>query len=238
MSIWAIVPAAGIGLRMGSSTPKQYLPLLGKPVLLHSLERLAAISGSDFALQSIIVPVHHEDNWHQELPLGDLPIEFVPGGEERQESVMNALYALKERATDEDWVLVHDAVRPCVQPGDIKLLLNKVSEHACGGLLGAPVVSTLKRVDSASQVVATVDRSNCWQAYTPQVFRYGLLRQSLEQARAKAVPITDEASAVEAAGFSPLLVEGDHLNIKITHESDLKLAEMILQQQESNNGSN
>lgn len=237
MSIWAIVPAAGIGLRLGSTTPKQYLPLLGKPVLLHSLERLAAITGSDFILESILIPVHHQDRWHQELPIADLPVEFVPGGAERRESVMNALYALKDRAADEDWVLVHDAVRPCVRPGDIQLLLNKVAAHDCGGLLGAPVVSTLKRVDDTGHVEATIERKNCWQAHTPQVFRYGLLRQSLEQACTKTAAITDEASAIEAAGHSPLLVEGDHLNIKITHESDLKLAELILQQQESNHES-
>ncbi len=237
MSIWAIVPAAGIGLRMGSTTPKQYLPLLGSPVLLHSLERLASISGSDFTLESILVPVHEQDRWHQELAIDQLPVEFVPGGEERQQSVMNALHALTDRASDEDWVLVHDAVRPCVQPEDIQLLLKKVSNHDCGGFLGAPVVSTLKRTDDSGRVVATIDRKNCWQAYTPQVFRYGLLRHTLEQALSAGAMITDEAGAIEAAGHSPLLVEGDHLNIKITHESDLKLAEMILQQQEDSDGS-
>lgn len=232
MTIWAIVPAAGIGLRLGSTTPKQYLPLAGKPVLQHSLERLAALDGVD----SIVVPVHQDDRWHQQLSVAGIELEFIAGGEERQQSVRNALQHISGRAADTDWVLVHDAVRPCVRVADIERLLQCIEEHDCGGLLGAPVVSTLKRVDSNALVQQTLDRKNCWQAYTPQVFRFGLLQQALERAIANGVAVTDEASALEVAGYNPLLVEGDHLNIKITHESDLRLAAMILQQQEELDG--
>jgi 2-C-methyl-D-erythritol 4-phosphate cytidylyltransferase len=233
MTIWAIVPAAGIGLRLGSTIPKQYLPLAGKPVVQHSLERLAALDGID----SIVVPVHRDDRWHQQLAVAGTELEFIAGGGERQQSVLNALQHISGRATDADWVLVHDAVRPCVRVADMESLLQCVASHDCGGLLGAPVVSTLKRVDSDRLVQETLDRKNCWQAYTPQVFRYGLLKQALEQAIADGVAVTDEASALEAAGYNPLMVEGDHLNIKITHESDLRLAAMILQQQEELDGS-
>ncbi len=233
MTIWAIVPAAGIGLRLGSTIPKQYLPLSGKPVLQHSLERLAALAGVD----AIVVPVHPDDRWHQQLDVAGTALEFIAGGEERQHSVLNALLHIAARAAPEDWVLVHDAVRPCVRVSDMERLLQSVANHECGGLLGAPVVSTLKRVDGNGVVLETLDRKNCWQAYTPQVFRYGLLRQALEQAIVNAVAVTDEASALEMTGYNPLLVEGDHLNIKITHESDLRLAAMILQQQDEHDGS-
>lgn len=233
MTIWAIVPAAGIGLRLGSTIPKQYLPLRGKPVLLHSLEKLAALE----EVASIVVPVHSEDRWHAVLSVEGAGLEFIAGGDERQFSVLNALHHIADRAAADDWVLVHDAVRPCVLVADIRNLLQAVSQHDCGGLLGAPVVSTLKRVDGNKRVQETLDRKDCWQAYTPQAFRYGLLTQALEAAVTNNVAVTDEASALESAGFQPMLVEGDHLNIKITHESDLLLAAMILQQQEANNGS-
>ena len=231
MTIWAILLAAGIGRRMGSSTPKQYLPVSGVPVISHTLGKLLAFA--DLAdLAKIVVALHPADARFAECGFAtDDRIETTTGGGQRQQSVLNALAHLKPRAAAEDWVLVHDAVRPCVPVTDIEALLLTLKEHGVGGLLGTPVDHTLKRVDGQGAVRATVDRSRLWQALTPQLFRYGLLLEAMEKAVTEYTIITDEAAAVEALGHAPQIVEGSKLNIKITHEADLALARMILQQQ-------
>ena len=227
MTTWAIVPAAGIGQRMGSDIPKQYLPLANKPVLRHSLEKLLAVQ----AVQSVVVVLHAEDSHFKSLSLGGDRLRTAIGGAERQQSVLNGLDALRDQAEEDDWVLVHDAVRPCVLVSDIENLLGQLQSHEVGGLLAAPQDNTLKRMEASGHIEATVNRQNIWQAYTPQAFRFGILHQALTVAAESGVAVTDESSAVEALGLKPLLVEGDRNNVKITRAADLALAELILQAQ-------
>lgn len=232
MALWVIVPAAGVGARMGGSLPKQYLSLSGQSVLAHTLQRLAQVPG----LGRIVVALHPEDPcWHTQLLPPQLPLSTCAGGRERSDSVLSALQFLQGIADEQDWVLVHDAVRPCVRLDDIDRLLQEVESHPCGGLLAVPVSSTLKRSNARGDIVATLPRDHVWQAATPQAFRLGVLRQALSAARQAGVAITDEASAMELAGHVPRLVRGSADNIKITYTEDLLLAELILaaQQRES-----
>lgn len=222
-SIWSIVPAAGSGRRFGGDLPKQYCDLLGRPVLAHSLSRLLAVE----AIRQVVVALHPEDDhWRGLAVFGEERVVTVAGGAERADSVLAALASLEEVAQDEDWVLVHDAARPCVTVADIRRLIEAVGDHVVGGLLASPVSDTLKRAGDDGQVVETVERRDLWRALTPQMFRFGPLLQSLREAG----PVTDESAALERAGYRPLLVEGSAANIKITHRSDLALAAMILAQ--------
>lgn len=229
MAYWVIVPAAGIGTRMGSVTPKQYLPLRGHTVLGQTLQRLAALPG----VARIVVALHPEDSFWPTvtLPVG-ATVSVCAGGTQRSHSVLNALQSLPDTAAEDDWVLVHDAVRPCVRVADIAGLLSEIARHPCGGLLAVPVSSTLKRGDMAGDVAATLPRENVWQAATPQAFRLGLLRGALEVALRSGAEMTDEAAALELAGYAPRLVRGAADNIKITYPEDLHLAELILEAQQ------
>ncbi len=225
---WAIVPAAGVGRRFGAHIPKQYLPLRGRPVLQHTLERLAALPG----LEGVVVAIGAADRWWADLQLAlPCPLEVVPGGAERVDSVLRAARHLAPWLGEGDWLLVHDAARPCVRPDDILRLMDAVRDHPCGGLLGTPVRDTMKDVDADGTVRATVDRSRLWHAYTPQLFRAPLLLAALEVAVAEGRPVTDEASAMEAAGHAPRMVEGHADNLKITRREDLALAEFFLARQ-------
>ena len=232
MALWAIVPAAGIGRRLGSAIPKQYLPLAGKPVLQHSLEKLQALPG----VAALVVALNPQDSRFGQLPqAGGSAASFAEtttGGASRQHSVLNGLAVLAARASADDWVLVHDAVRPCVLLSDIHRLLAAVADHRVGGLLAVPQDNTLKRADASGHVAATVDRRHYWQALTPQVFRFGLLQQAMTSACEQGLAITDEASALEASGHKPLLVPADSNNIKITREADLVLAAAIMDWQQ------
>jgi len=165
MAHWVIVPAAGIGTRMGSITPKQYLPLGGQTVLGQTLHRLASLPG----LARIVVALHPEDHFWPELALpAGVAVSVCEGGSQRSQSVLNALQSLQDEAGEDDWVLVHDAVRPCVRVAEIATLLCEIAGHPCGGLLAVPVSSTLKRRDEAGNVAATLPRENVWQAATPR----------------------------------------------------------------------
>ena len=238
MTIWAVLPAAGIGRRMGSSIPKQYLSIDGAPLILHSLRRLSAVK----KIKKIVVVIHPEDSRWAELEKS-IKEEFgnriitVMGGGERYQSVLNGLTALTEFAGKDDWVLVHDAVRPCVRTSDIENLIQKVSLHSIGGLLGSPVDNTLKRVDKELTVIETVDRESYWNALTPQMFRFALLKESIQTVVVSGEQVTDEAAAMEVAGFKPIMIAGHKDNIKITVEADLVLASQILKNQASDNGS-
>lgn len=232
---WVVVPAAGIGTRMGAECPKQYLQLAGKTLLEQTLERLLQLP----QLAGILLALHPEDSHWFGLPLSrDKRITVVNGGQERSRSVLNALNHLSLEADAQDWVLVHDAARPCITLGAINELCRQIAGHSVGGLLGVPVGDTLKQIQAPTrpghfqQVVATLDRSLLWQAQTPQAFRCQLLRDCLTQALAQGASITDEASAMELAGYQPLMVEGRGDNIKVTRPEDLVLAELILQRQE------
>ncbi len=231
MTIWAILPAAGIGQRMGAPIPKQYLDLAGKPVIQHSIETLLQVS----AVDSVTVALNPADTHFANLDLPSNRIRTIEGGDSRQQSVLNGLVSLESLANDDDWVLVHDAVRPCVQVQDIEKLLGEVSDHPIGGLLATPQDNTLKLSDGSNHAIETVDRSAYWQALTPQVFRYAALKHAIQNAIESNKPVTDEASAIETQGGKPLLVEGDRNNIKLTRESDLYLADAILKLQQRAN---
>ena len=219
---WAVVPAAGIGRRMATAVPKQYLRIGGMTVL----ERTLSVLADEPRIAGIMVAVLAEDPWWPGLePPSACPVETVTGGAERADSVLNALRALKSRgADDRDWVLVHDAARPCLRADDLGHLIDTLADDAIGGLLGVPVADTLKRVGPEGGVEATVDRDGLWRALTPQMFRLGALTTAIESARASGVSVTDEARAMEWAGHRPRIVEGSAGNLKITTAEDLALA--------------
>ena len=228
MTIWAILPAAGIGRRMASTTPKQYLDLNGVPVIAHSLQKLASIA----AISKIVVVLHPSDSRFASLSLQQSgKIVTTLGGDERFQSVLNGLECLAAVAAEDDWVLVHDAVRPCVRSADINSLIQQLAQHPVGGLLGVPVDDTLKLVNARAEIEQTIDRSQYWQAQTPQMFRYGLLVKALRELSAQSLQVTDEAGAIERLGLRPQMVVGHKDNIKITHGADLALAASILQAQ-------
>lgn len=230
--LWAVVPAAGIGRRMGAELPKQYLQLGGRTVLEHTL---AALGGID-ALAGVVVAIAADDPFWPRLSSGlsaklSCPVFTAPGGAERAESVANALAVLRERAAEHDWVLVHDAARPCVRREDLARLIAELRDDPVGGLLAVPVRDTMKQADTEQRCAATVDRSRLWHALTPQMFRLGALRDVLRAAHAAGMNVTDDASAMEYAGLRPRLVEGHADNLKITRPEDLALAEFHLRQQ-------
>lgn len=223
---WIVVPAAGIGARMGAAFPKQYLPLVGKTVIEHTLERLLALPD----VAGVYLVLGAEDTYWGDLPLAqDKRITRVVGGVERCDSVLNALTQLQIKASPNDWVLVHDAARPCIHAHSILQLIEQVKNHPVGGILGVPVSDTLKQV-ADSVIHSTADRRLLWQAQTPQMFRLGLLSDCLQRALAEGKVITDESSALECYGYQPLMVQGRSDNIKITRPEDLAIAAMLLQQ--------
>ncbi|WP_203141236.1 2-C-methyl-D-erythritol 4-phosphate cytidylyltransferase [Marinobacter mangrovi] len=227
---WLVVPAAGIGQRMQADRPKQYLRLRQRYILDITLSRL--LDTGLFA--GAMVPLHPEDRWFAGSDSASDPRVFTcTGGNDRSDSVLAGLNALADRLSDDDWVLVHDVARPCVATEDIRRLMSALGDGESGGLLAAPVSDTIKRqAPDVDAVTETVDRSALWRAFTPQQFRYGLLRTALEQARDRGVAVTDEASALETMGYAPKLVRGRTDNIKITLPEDLPLAGWILDQLE------
>ena len=234
-AIWAIVPAAGIGKRMQSDIPKQYLLLNGRPVLEHTINALLQnqhISGLVIALQP------EDANWPAIKLASKKTVLRTSGGKERADSVLNALNALcqYDRFDESDWVMVHDAVRPCLRQQDIDKLVTDVSDDN-GGLLALPVRDTMKRQHAGKAVATvaqTVERDNLWHALTPQYFPALSLKNALEKAQSRKLVITDESSAMELAGFSPMLVHGCEDNIKITRPDDLALASLYLRFQIDN----
>lgn len=221
----ALVPAAGAGSRMQSDGPKQYLRLYGEPMIAHTLRALARES----RIVLIVVVVSPEDAYWERYDWSEWQgrLRVVRcGGETRAQSVLNGLEALAADTADETWVLVHDAARPCLPGEALARLIDAVEHDAVGGLLAVPVADTLKRADADGRVAATEPRAGLWQAQTPQMFRYGLLKRAL---RAAGADITDEASAIEQLGLRPLLVEADSRNLKITRPRDLQLASLILE---------
>jgi len=223
----AVIPAAGAGSRMGVDIPKQYLTLAGQTVLEHSLDVLLACE----QIATVILVLSANDEYWPEMQerYKDSRVETVTGGAERCHSVLNGLEHLAGTAGVDDWVLVHDAARPCVRQQDIEMLMTRLEDHEVGGLLGVPVADTMKQVDSDSMILKTVERDGLWRALTPQMFRLGPLRDALQQAIASGVMVTDDASAMEMAGYRARMVEGQADNIKITRPADLQLAEFYLQ---------
>lgn len=225
--LWAVVPAAGAGRRMSTNIPKQYLRLGEKTVLEHTLDTLLACP----QLAGVVVVLSADDGYWPGLRdrYFNARLEVVTGGAERCHSVLNGLVHLAGRANADDWVLVHDAARPCVQLSDIEKLIETLAATTDGGLLGVPVADTMKQVDGNDRVTATVARDGLWHAYTPQMFRLGRLQTALQYAIDNDLLVTDEASAMELAGYLPRMVQGQRDNIKITVPSDLELAAFYLQ---------
>jgi 2-C-methyl-D-erythritol 4-phosphate cytidylyltransferase len=225
VSYWAVVPAAGSGARMGGDMPKQNLNLAGVPVLQRSLDALLAWE----ELEGVVVALAPGDARWPALSAAQNPrVMITEGGAERSDSVLSGLRRLADRVAEDDWVMVHDAARPCLRLEDLRRLVDSLAADPVGGLLAVPVVETVKRADSQARILETVPREALWLAQTPQLFRYGLLLEALETAQARGAAITDEASAVEETGARPRLIPGDPGNIKITRPEDLPLAERFL----------
>jgi 2-C-methyl-D-erythritol 4-phosphate cytidylyltransferase len=222
---FALIPAAGSGTRMGAGIPKQYAPLAGKPLLQHAVQVLCAHP----RIEQVFVVLSPGDerfgacDWSA---CGDRVSALFCGGETRAASVFNGLLAVNDAVDGSDWVLVHDAARPCLRTGDIDRLIAEVGDSEVGGLLGVPVADTLKRANADREAVHTEARENLWRAQTPQMFRYRVLIEALR--RADIAAVTDESSAVEQTGARPKLVPGSATNLKVTYPEDLALAELIL----------
>ena len=219
-AFWAVIPAAGVGARMAADRPKQYLQLGGRTILEHSLGCFL----DHPRLKGLVVSLAIDDPYWPSLACAnDRRIQRADGGSERSGSVLNALLQLNALgASDEDWVLVHDAARPNLSRDDLDKLLAELADDPVGGLLAVPARDTLKRVDRHGRVVDTIDRSLIWQAYTPQMFRLGALHRALADSLVADALITDEASAMEWSGQAPRLVEGRSDNIKVTRPEDLE----------------
>lgn len=225
----AVVPAAGVGARMGAELPKQYLPLAGESILANTLRRLLSMKH----LQQVVVVLGPNDGYWSSID-SDLRarVQRVDGGLERADSVLAGLKALSTLAQPEDLVLVHDAARPCVRMADIERLLAAVTQDPVrGGLLATPVRDTMKRSSADAHVLHTESRECLWHALTPQLFQLQALQHAIEAAQLAGQVITDESSAMEYLGVQPQLVQGSDDNIKITRPNDLQLAEQFLAQQ-------
>lgn len=231
MAFFALIPAAGAGARAGSAVPKQYAPLCGKPMLLHTVAAFAAVP----ALAGIHLVVSPEDEWLETLgevttlaasaaadPVSPTLHIHRVGGATRAQSVLNGLGAIQ--AQPQDWVLVHDAARPCITPAMIEGVIAALEDDEVGGLLALPVPDTVKRASGDGRVAETISREGLWLAQTPQMFRYGVLRESLQ----RFPDVTDEAGAIERMGLMPKLVPGHARNIKVTYPADFALAEGYL----------
>jgi len=217
----ALVPAAGFGARMGHELPKQYLPLAGQPLIFHALNTLCACPeiSTVFVVLAPDDALFHTYDWSR---FGDKLQPLFCGGETRAESVANGLLA--SELEPDDWVLVHDAARPCLTQAHLAKLIAELRDEEVGGILAVPVADTLKRADGEGRILHTESREQLWQAQTPQMFRAGLLAQALQQCS----QVTDEASAIEALGLRPKLVLSETTNFKVTYPQDLLLAELLL----------
>lgn len=227
MAIWAIIPAAGVGSRMQANRPKQYLQLLDQTVIEHTLD---IFLGHEL-ISGVIVVISPDDPYWGALSVSQQArLTRVEGGSERCHSVLNALiYLERQKIAPADWVLVHDAARPCLRSEDLDYLIDEVTRADQGGILAVPVRDTMKQSeDNGRHIFRTIDRSHLWHALTPQMFRLGELRQAIENALNDGFVVTDEASAMEHAGQRPLLIQGHADNIKITMPEDLALAEFYL----------
>lgn len=228
--IIAIVPAAGIGSRMGAEIPKQYLMIGQQCILAHTLDCL--LSHPD--IDHVIVALHPNDRFFGSLSQASHPkLTTVMGGEQRADSVLAALNCIEKDDTTTRWAMVHDAARPCLTHNDIDKLIESIIHFPQGAILAAPVRDTMKRSHADGVISETVDRALLWHALTPQLFPTGTLKQHLTNALAQQVQITDEASAMEWAGISPGLVSGRMDNIKVTHPDDLAMAALFLSAQQT-----
>jgi 2-C-methyl-D-erythritol 4-phosphate cytidylyltransferase len=220
---FGLVPAAGSGSRFGIAAPKQYSLLRGKPMLRHSIERLLAAAEVEVVFV-VLAAGDREFRRHDWTAFGERVAPLYCGGATRRESVLNGLVAAASTVDPNDWMLVHDAARPCLGQAELRRLIERAGRDEVGGILAVPVADTLKRADDEQRIVETEPRDHLWQAQTPQMFRHGMLLRALRDA----THVTDEAGAVEALGYKARLIEGDTRNLKVTFPSDLHIAEGIL----------
>jgi 2-C-methyl-D-erythritol 4-phosphate cytidylyltransferase len=225
LPMWAMIPAAGRGMRFGGDIPKQYLEAAGKPLIAHALDALL----SHERIEGVVVALAADDaRWPGWTSLHGKPVLRCIGGGERADSVLAALHALPAELAGDALVLVHDAARPNLRASDIERLVDAASNCDDGAILAAPVRDTLKRAGADSRIAATEPRERLWRALTPQAFRRAPLTVALERARADGVVVTDEAMAMERMGARPMLVEGREDNIKVTTPADLMLVQFLL----------
>jgi len=222
---WAIIPAAGIGQRMASSVPKQYLNIGGKTILEHAAQPLL----NNTHIKHVVFALHANDDQFSHLAFQDSKhkIRKVIGGETRAHSVLNALEAIKSEIKPNDFVLVHDAARPCLSDMDLTKLIDTCLPHEVGGILAARATDTIKQVQR-HEISCTLNRDNIWRAFTPQMFKFKILYDAIKHALQNSITITDEASAIESMNFHPCVVEGSSRNIKVTCPDDIAIAEMYL----------
>ncbi|MGR6874939.1 2-C-methyl-D-erythritol 4-phosphate cytidylyltransferase [Pseudomonas sp. HK3] len=224
--LYAVVPAAGIGSRMQADRPKQYLSLLNKTILEHTLNQLLGFS----AFKKIVLPIAEHDEYFAKLDIARHPkVGTCLGGAERFESVLSGLkHLLETGASEDDWVMVHDVARPCITQQDLQSLFDQRNQH--GAILGMQVRDTMKRCDDKGHIVKTVSREYLWHALTPQMAPIGLLKACIETCITNQHNITDEASALEYCGHQPIMVAGHPSNIKVTRPDDLMMAQVFLQE--------
>jgi 2-C-methyl-D-erythritol 4-phosphate cytidylyltransferase len=224
---WGLIPGAGIGRRMGADIPKQYSKINGVPVFHHSLGKICICRD----IYRVIAGISEDDLlWRMDPYQHPRFLGAFIGGQNRSDTVFNGLKDLLEyrQADTNDWVVVHDAARPCIGENDIDCLISEARSNGVGAVLGAKIVDTVKKTDDMGKVIETVNRNGFWRAFTPQVFRIGPLMDALDYAVKAGVQVTDECMAMEYAGHSPVMVQGDPTNIKITVPEDLKLAALFL----------
>ncbi len=223
---WVVIPAAGHGERMGANIPKQYMRLNGITLLEHTASRFL----EDSRILGIRLVVDFEMGMHTDTVLLNHPkVSFIQGGLKRSDSVLAGLNSLVDIADETDWVLVHDAARPCVRAEEIHKLIDSVSNSGIGGILAQPMMDTVKQANTEGTIEATLERDTLWRALTPQMFSLGLLREAISDANAANISITDEAAAMERMGHPVQLVQGFSTNIKVTVPSDFELARVFLQ---------
>ena len=225
-ALFGLIPAAGSGARLGAELPKQYLPIAGEPMLVHALRALLRHE----EIETVFVVLEPEDMHFRGLDLKEFGSRVAPlycGGRTRRDSVRNGLIAVTDAIEPEDWVLVHDAARPCLSRVDLNALIGQVRDDEVGGLLAIPLADTLKRADETEHVARTEAREGLWLAQTPQMFRYAGLLRALDAAP----DATDESSAIEKLGLKPRLVKASTLNLKITYPGDLAIAETLLKKE-------
>ncbi len=220
---FGLVPAAGSGSRFGVDGPKQYSPLAGKPMLYHSVERLLAAPGVEVVFV-VLAPADVEFRGRDWSMFGERLAPLYCGGASRRDSVLNGLVAMASAVDPNDWVLVHDAARPCLGKTELHRLIEEAGKDEVGGILAVPVSDTLKRADDERRIVETEPRDGLWRAQTPQMFRHGMLLRALREIE----HVSDEAGAVEALGYKPKLIEGSTKNLKVTFPADLEIAEKLL----------
>lgn len=228
--IWAVVPSAGSGQRMQQAIPKQYLELQGRAVIEHTMATLL----SEERITEVVVPIAKDDSFWSKLDCSsNTKVSSIVGGNTRSESVFNGITSLRDKANDDDWLLVHDAARPCLSQQILASFIEQLMTDEVGGILALPSNDTVKLAcDSGdiNTIEKTLDRNRVWCAQTPQMFRYGKITKALELAIQEGNSVTDEAFAMEVAGYKPRLIPGEARNLKVTRIDDLEMASLLLRQ--------